>query len=74
MAKYRHMETVLIDLAQVEWRISNEGCRPSLTKKLAQLKREYLRAVDRMILAEEAGALIKLPPEELRALRKVGSA
>jgi len=70
----RNVESVLLDLYEIEATIREEGRLPDLVARLFQLEREYLLAVDHMILQEEAGALIKLSPEKLRALRPVGFA
>jgi hypothetical protein len=70
----RHVESVLLDLLEIEAMIKEDGRLPDLVARLHQLEREYLLAVDHMILQEEAGALIKLSPEKLRALRPVGFA
>lgn len=70
----RHIESVLLDLVEIEATIREDGRLPDLVARLHQLEREYLLAVDHMILNEEAGALIKLPPAKLRALRPVGLA
>ena len=70
----RHVESVLLDLLEIEAMVLEDGRQPDLIARLHQLEREYLLAVDHMILAEEAGALIKLPPAKIRALRPVGFA
>jgi hypothetical protein len=70
----RHIESVLLDLLEIEGMIQEDGRLPDLIARLHQLEREYLLAVDHMILNEEAGALIKLSPEKLMALRPVGVA
>jgi hypothetical protein len=70
----RHVESVLLDLVEIEAMIREDGRQPDLIARLHQLEREYLLAVDHMILAEEAGALIKLSPAKIRALRPVGFA
>jgi len=70
----RHIESVLLDLLEIEAMIQEDGRLPDLVGRLNQLEREYLLAVDHMILNEEAGALIKLSPVKLRALRPVGFA
>ena len=70
----RHVESVLLDLYEIEATIREEGRLPDLVARLLQLEREYALAVDHMILNEEAGALIKLSRDELRALRPAGFA
>lgn len=70
----RHVESVLLDLLEIEAMVLEDGRQPDLIARLHQLEREYLLAVDHMILAEEAGALIKLSPAKIRALRPVGFA
>lgn len=70
----RHVESVLLDLIEIEAMIREDGRLPDLVARLHQLEREYLFSVDQMILNEEAGALIKLSPAKLRALRPVGLA
>lgn len=64
----RHVESVLLDLIEIEAMIREDGRLPDLVARLHQLEREYLFSVDQMILNEEAGALIKLSPARLRAL------
>ena len=68
----RHVDSVLFDIMDVEAQIREDGRQPDLVARLHQLMREHQLAVDAMIMAEEVGALVKLPPEKLRALRPVG--
>lgn len=71
---HRHIESVLLDIYEVEAEIRDEGRLPHLVCRLHNLEREYAMSVDQMILAEEAKAVIKLSPAKLRALRPVGFA
>ena len=70
----RHVDSVLFDIMDVEAQIREEGRLPDLVARLHQLMREHQLAVDAMIMAEEASALIKLSAEELRRIRVVGNA
>lgn len=72
--KVRHVDSVILDLVEVEAQIREEGRLPDLVQRLHELMCEHQFAVDAMILAEEANALIKLSAEELRLIRVVGNA
>jgi len=70
----RHVDSIILDIYDVEERMRDEGRQPDLVARYNQLLREHQLSVDQMILNEEVGALIKLPPSKLRALRTVGDA
>lgn len=70
----RHIDSIILDIYDVEERMREDGRQPDLVARYNQLLREHQLSVDAMIMNEEAGALIKLPPSKLRALRPVGEA
>jgi len=70
----RHVDSIILDIYDVEERMREDGRQPDLVARYNQLLREHQLSVDQMIMNEEAGALIKLSPSRLRALRPVGEA
>lgn len=70
----RHVDSIILDIYDVEERMREDGRQPDLVARYNQLLREHQLSVDQMIMNEEAGALIKLSPSKLRVLRPVGEA